>query len=84
VTGDIYWITRFVESRKTAFAVARMCMITGLSMREFTPTSEHSDQDFVRVEQALAQILNDEELRDLDRYLAEETRPLERLQDPER
>jgi len=69
VAGELFWITSFVESKKTAFAVARLGMYTGLPLRSFTETSEHQPLELARAFKAVLNLLDTAEQRELEAYL---------------
>ncbi|HEX8705796.1 MAG TPA: hypothetical protein VF815_43580 [Myxococcaceae bacterium] len=72
MTNRIHVITSYVEKRKSGFGVARLIMMSGVNVRGFGPQDPDSPDALERVQQALAQLLSPQELKDLVRLLAEE------------
>jgi hypothetical protein len=56
--GTIAAIVREVEQRRTAFAVARLIMMTGIDLRAYHSTSEDDDHVLSRLWKALPGVLN--------------------------
>ncbi|HND12037.1 MAG TPA: hypothetical protein PKI49_13760 [Pseudomonadota bacterium] len=68
--SQIYRIVVFVESRLTPFAVCRLIMLSGVSVRKYGRVSIDDPQDLRKVRAALRALLNPRELGEIDALLA--------------
>lgn len=64
-------ITAYVEKRKLGFGVARLIMMSGVNVRSIGPNDPDPPDALRRLEQALPQLLSDQELRELQELLSE-------------
>jgi hypothetical protein len=64
--GLIATIIREVEQRRTAFAVARLVMMTGVDFRAFLSTSEDDERVLVRLLKVLPNVLNAAEISEIE------------------
>jgi hypothetical protein len=69
MANKIHQITVFVEKRKLGFGVARLLMLSGVDLRQFSAQSPDNAGDFDRVWKALPAILSPQELRELEHQL---------------
>ncbi len=72
MASRISFITRYVEKRKSGFGVARLIMMSGVSVRAIGPTDPDPPDALERVRQVLPQLLTAQEIQELDRLLEEE------------
>ena len=68
--SQIYRIVAFVEARLTPFAVSRLIMLSGVSVRKYGRVSIDDPQDLRKVRAALRALLNPRELGEIDALLA--------------
>ena len=59
-----------MESRLTPFAISRLIMMTGVSVRKYGPDSVDNVADLRKLQQALKSLLNDRDQADLESELA--------------
>jgi hypothetical protein len=64
-------ITAFVEKHKLGFGVARLIMMSGVNVRSYGPNDPDPPDALRRLEQALPQLLSNQELRELQKLLSE-------------
>jgi hypothetical protein len=64
--GTIATIIREVEQRRTAFAVARLIMMTGVDFRDFQFASEDDDRVLTRLWKVLPNVLSAAEISDIE------------------
>ncbi len=68
--SQIYRIVAFIEARLTPFAVSRLIMLSGVSVRKYGRASLDDPQDLRKVRAALPTLLNRHDLFELDELLA--------------
>ncbi len=68
--SEIFQIVVFVEARRTTFAVSRLIMMSGVSVRKYQKDSVDHPQDLRKVRSALRALLDDAEIVELDDLLA--------------
>ena len=72
MTGRIYRAVKHVEHIKSPFAVSRLIMMTGVSLRRFGEGTEDDPVALKKFQDALVQVLTPEEVdelwRSVDRY----------------
>jgi hypothetical protein len=61
VSSQIYWITRFLEEKRTGFAVARLIMLCGVHVRGYEADSVDQPDELQRVQQAVETLLDEPE-----------------------
>lgn len=71
MSGEVYRIVKFLEERKSAFAVSRLIMLTGLRIRKYHATSPDDPDVLRRIDAALPQLLSPEEIAELTRVRAQ-------------
>jgi hypothetical protein len=64
-------ITSYVEKRKHGFGVARLIMMSGVNVRGIGPNDADPPEALMRLQQALPQLLSDQELDELQQLLSE-------------
>ncbi len=74
MANRICLITRFIETRKSGFGVARLMMMSGVNVRAFRLQDPETPGSLDRVQQALPELLSAQEIQELERFLAEEGR----------
>ena len=67
--SQIYRIVAFIEARLTPFAVSRLIMLSGVSVRKYGRVSLDDPQDLRKVRAALPTLLNRRDLLELDELL---------------
>ncbi len=67
--GHIATILREVERRRTAFAVARLIMLTGNNLRGYTPTTEDDPAVLERVRKVLPNVLDAADIAEVEAML---------------
>ncbi|MEW5847395.1 MAG: hypothetical protein AB2A00_01230 [Myxococcota bacterium] len=67
--SKLHTITRYVEEKRTSFTVSRLIMMTGVKLREYTPSSLDDVNALKKVEQALPALLEPRELEELKHLL---------------
>jgi hypothetical protein len=67
--SQIFCIVAFVERRLTPFAVSRLIMMSGVSVRKYTQHSKDDSQDLRKVRAALKTILSVRDLSELEEAL---------------
>lgn len=65
-TGNIAIIIREVERRRTAFAVARLIMLTGMNLRGFELFTEDDPAVLDRLRKVLPRVLDATELGEVE------------------
>lgn len=68
--SQIYRIVAFVEARLTPFAVSRLIMLSGVSVRKYGRVSVDDPQDLRKVRVALRSLLNARDLGEIEEMLA--------------
>jgi hypothetical protein len=71
---QIHRIVSFIESRLTPFAVSRLIMLSGVSVRKYGPTSDDNAQDLRKIQLALKSLLSPRDQQDLDGELARDSK----------
>ena len=56
MASRIYRIVKYVEQRFSSFAVSRLIMISGVSVRRYTEDSVDDPQDFAKVWRAVQEL----------------------------
>jgi hypothetical protein len=72
--GQIHTIVKFVEQRKSPFAVSRLIMLTGVTLRNTTAFSSDPPDVLAKVKSAVKEILSPEEQMELEKLLETESR----------
>jgi hypothetical protein len=67
--GQIHAIVKFVEERKSPFAVSRLIMMTGVTLRNTTANSADPPEALNKVKSAVRELLTPEEWSELDEVL---------------
>jgi hypothetical protein len=67
--GKIALIIEEVEKRRTAFAVARLIMLTGLDLRAFDRTSEDDPSVLEKLRRTLGMVLSTHEVAEVEALL---------------
>jgi hypothetical protein len=62
-------VTAFLETRKGAFAVARLIMICGVPVRRYDVSTPETPADVQRVLRAVSELLEPDEMAELERSL---------------
>ena len=70
MASQIHRIVCFVEARLTPFAISRLIMMSGVSVRKYKPDSDDNPQDLRKIQLALKTLLSTREQVDLDAELA--------------
>lgn len=63
--GAIFEVVQFIEQRRSAFAVSRLIMMTGVPVRRFEAGTVDDPEAVRKIRQALPGLLEPEELREL-------------------
>ena len=69
MAGKLFQITRFVEEKKTSFAVGRLVMLSGVNLRKATVESPDDAAEIAKVMHALTGLLSHTELAELRKLL---------------
>lgn len=69
---QIHRIVTFVEARLTPFAVSRLIMLSGVSVRKYGPVSDDNAQDLRKIQIALRSLLSPRDQHDLEGILSRE------------
>lgn len=56
MASRIYRIVKYVEERFSSFAVSRLIMLSGVSVRRYTENSVDDPQDFTKVWRAVQEL----------------------------
>lgn len=67
--SEIFRIVAFVEKRLTSFAISRLVMMSGVSVRKYKSDSADDPQDLRKVRGVLSSLLSSEEVSELDMLL---------------
>jgi len=65
MANRIWEITSFVEQRRKSFAVSRLIMMSGVSVRQYRADTPEDDEATQRVIDALPALLDEDDLHEL-------------------
>jgi len=70
MSSRIHRMTRFLEEKRTGFAVARLIMLCGVHVRSYDADSVDNPAELHRVQQAVESLLDEPDRRALAKLLS--------------
>lgn len=65
MSGTVHRIVQYLEERRSAFAVSRLIMMTGVAVRQFTNSTPDDEVILRKLDAALPSLLSPEEIEEL-------------------